>query len=1570
MVVRGASANNLRHINVALSPGLTAIAGVSGSGKSSLAFDVVLHEGRRRLFQALAPESDAARLPPAAVDSIEGLLPAIGVAQDTVIRNPHSSVATATGLHPFLRLLYARYAERRCPKCSALIRISSAEDRFAFALSLLKDHKRVDVCVPLAVGVRVVDRSALESVAAVFGLEHLEVDGERWSTGPLNPDRPHSVALHHSLRYAQSRSSVRELLRDADRLGSGNVRFQADRSTWHFARSPVCECGARFEVLAPADFRAWNPWVKYYMVASHDLVQLLTKSVRDVRGVLGEVRLPGRAARLRAEIDRRLGAIDAVGLGYLALDRPSPTLSRGEAQRLQISRVLTNRVDDLLHVLDEPSIGLDVPQTRELMRTLSHLRGPVVMVEHDRASVGAADRVIELGPGASHRGGRVVFEGTPAELWRAKTRTGKALSATARRPRERPRPIRGLVAVRHARANNLAGFDCSFPVQALTVITGPSGAGKSTLARDVVLASTKARSPVGCTRFEAQGLRGVLVDQLPIGRNPRSNPATFVGLADLIRSRFADATGQPASVFSFNRSEGWCPSCSGMGAIEVKLPHLPSEWTRCDRCDGKRFIAESLLPEIRGAHRRLNIADTLELTVDQAISEFANDLALLGPLQAMSQMGLGYLVLGQSSTTLSGGEAQRLKLSKYLSRAQPDSLVVLDEPTTGLHSDELSRIMTVLRELIARGSTVLAVEHHPGFILAADWIIRLGPGGGPRGGQLLYCGPARGARIRVPPTRPRATSRSAQPGQARIEVRGAVANNLRNVSVDLTKGKFVAIVGRSGSGKSSLLHDVIGAEARRRMLECLSSYERQALHEGPEAPVQQLRGLGPTIELSARPSVDRRVTVGEATGISAHIASLLAYGGTLQCQACGSVGPTAARACPACGEARGPFEPKHFSPRTYEAACLRCGGIGTTPVPQPERLIVSPSSPLCAGAMYSPGFFPTGYLCRRGSGGFGIMRALGKRYGFDAWKTPWQEMSQDSRDAFLFGQSEPMEVQFETRTRSRRRTVQWLGFFGIVAGWDVGGLYVGRETCSTCEGRRLRPEYLRVRLAGLDRHDWHSSEIARVHDELQRLNGDELAPLGLLSARDTALRSLGMLRRLGLGHLQPDRLCASLSAGEIQRTRLAALLAADLHGMTVLLDEPSRGLHPSEVATVAEVLAELRDAKNTVLVTDHDPEIVRRADEIVVLGPNAGTGGGRIVAHGALKSVSRDCPDLIKPLLSHHRVKSLPPRPPARWLTVLHPTEHNLTGEDVRIPLGVLVGICGVSGSGKSTLAVQTLGRALAPARITTSVAYSPIRPGAHDGITGAPTRAVVVDQTSTGVVSPSAYLDVGPVLRRLYSETDAAVEEGLGPTQLIAGCDRCGGKGVIQEDMGFLPSVVYPCEACDGTGYSIEARNLRLRGLSIPELEMKTIDDVATLWRDEDAVYGPLSRALGLGLGYLVLRQPGRALSGGELQRLKLARELGRSRAQDTLYIVDEPTVGLHALDVEPILRGFNRLVEGGSSIVVVEHNPQVLAQCDWLLEFGRGPRGNGVIAEGPPAFVASKQTATAPYLRRALGS
>ena len=1633
--IEGAREHNLADVDVTIGDGLTVVTGVSGSGKTSLVFDTIYHEARRRFLAIHHLGQGSERLAPADVRRIEGLGPAVAVGQNLLNRNPGSTLATASGLHPYLRLLYAHFGTRYCGVCDTPLTLRDS-DAIVERLQALAAAAPLALTVPLLRDAPGSHRTLLALLRESYGPERLVVDGGPPPHEPLDPGAPHSLALRlDDLPAGVSSPSAREALERARALGGDGLLAHTGSDQEWLSDVPICPgCGAWFHPLRATHFHracphcqgagcshcldtGLHPEAAAVRWQGLRLPELLHLSVLDAHDLFQRAELPQAADRLSAEIATRLAALDTVGLGYIALDRSAPTLSRGEAQRVRLAVTLTSPLEDMLHVLDEPTIGQHPADVARLMPAFRQLKGPVLFVEHDRAAAAQADQAIDIGPGAGATGGRVIYQGTPEGLWAADTPTGRHFSLRQRVSLPVARPATETFCRLHcADLRNLQGIDVAVPLGRLTVISGVSGAGKSTLVEDVLLPTLKSGAPVGCQSVEGPRLKPTLVDQNPIGRNPRSNPATYTKLADLVRDVFSRVTGLSPSHFSFNRPEGACPTCKGIGATEVKLRYLPSTWIPCADCEGQRFSEEVLAARVPFGELSLSIAQFYALSIAEARA------LLLGPgglegrdltagrrmLDALCDVGLGYLSLGQASPSLSGGEAQRVKLAKYLGRRSLEGqMLLLDEPSTGLHPQDIAGLLIVLDRLVRGGATIVIVEHNTDLIRAADWIIDLGPGAGPNGGELLYQGDPTGLlecprsltaqALREEETlQPQGASKGGWRRSESVSIRGARAHNLRGVDVDIPKRKLTVVTGVSGSGKSSLVSDVLESEARRRFLESLSMYERQSTHEGAEAPVDAVRGLGVALSVSSqRQRYNRRATVGTHTEIVLHLAVLLSQLGERACPDCGA--PLARVAvpgsqeplwrCPTCGHESPIGRPSHFSPQNYAAACPTCHGVGTLQEPHPEKLMIHPEKPICAGAMYSPGFFPGGYMCKAPHHGHAITKSVAQRYGFDLHTTPWNEVSPEGQQAFLFGDSEPLDVEI-TSSNGKVSERRWTypGFYGWVGDWDIGGTYTEALTCPDCGGSRLRKAFASVMLLGHNRHAlcrMPLAELALVMTRLASKRVDSAASgvegTAIALARDSLAlvqRRLAFLQRVGLGYLHLDRVAASLSAGEAQRVRLAGLLGSGLTALTLLIDEPTRGMHPGEVEALRNVLHDLRDEGHTVIVVEHDPTIMRAADHLIDMGPEAGARGGRIVAQGSPESV-RAADTITGRWLRGERRPSIPPKPhtPERWMTIRAPSENNLSGHDVRLPLGCLVGICGVSGSGKSTLIVDTLGRALAPKKHTTSVAQEPLAPGVHGGIEGAPQRAIVVDQTKVGINSPARHLGVEPRLLRLYAGSEDAQAMGWDENTLKRRCATCGGRGSLRLDMGFLPNVEMPCESCGGSGYPPETWEVRLRGQPLPALFALTLEEVLALFADEPSIAGPLQAACDVGLGYLVLRQPGYSLSGGEAQRLKIARELSKQSkraAKETLYILDEPTVGQHLEDVARLSDVLHQLVTVGHSVLVVEHHVQLLATCDWLVELGPGggPDGGRIIAQGTPRDVAAGQTPTARFLREVLAT
>ncbi|MFW9925070.1 MAG: ATP-binding cassette domain-containing protein, partial [Candidatus Thorarchaeota archaeon] len=862
------------------------VTGISGSGKSSLVYDTLYHEARRRFMDIFTPRNSQYRLPKANVNSITGISPAVAIDQNVLNRNPSSTLATSAGLHPFLRILYSNFGIRFCPDCHANLEQYS-EDAIIEIIKRKLQTDFVNVYAPLMKRGKGSHLTLLQLLQEQFDRESIVVDGKRWRGESLEPKKEHTIELFLAeLTKKATTKDIREIINQVYELGSLSINIRVNDELTSLTKTRMCtNCGYWFTELEPKYFHmlcencggkgcdlcnktGLHPEAAAVRWQGYRLPDLMKLSVDGIGEVFEKAFIPESAERLKKEITKRIEALQKVGLGYLSLNRSSPTLSRGEAQRVRLAIILTSELEDMLHILDEPTIGQHPKDVLQFLPAFRELAGPVIFVEHDRTAGAVADCAIDIGPGAGKDGGEVIFNGSTSDLWKQNTPTGRYFSyrEEVKIPELRSKPNEFLT-IRKANLRNLKNIDVRIPYRRLSVVTGVSGSGKTTLVKDVLVASLLSQEPRGCEKIEGREIKPVLVDQSPIGKNPRSNPATYTNLSDIIRDIFAEATNYSKSHFSFNRKEGQCEICEGIGAQEIKIPYIAPIWLPCAKCGGKRFKDEILETKVNFNGKELSIGDFFELSIKEATPLILESKYLSSKnresaesiLNALLDIGLGYLHLGQSSPTLSGGEAQRVKLAKFLGKKDlASNLLVIDEPSTGLHPQDISGLLVVFDRLVRAGATIILVEHNTDIIRAVDWVIDLGPGAGPKGGELIYSGSVKGLieceqsltgqalleeREQIPGKI--STKKVFKPTDV-ISINGARANNLKNINVKIPKGKITVVTGVSGSGKSSLVSNVLEQEARKRFLESLSMYERQSTNEGPEAPVDSITGLGVT----------------------------------------------------------------------------------------------------------------------------------------------------------------------------------------------------------------------------------------------------------------------------------------------------------------------------------------------------------------------------------------------------------------------------------------------------------------------------------------------------------------------------------------------------------------------------------------------------------------------------------------------------------------------------------------------------------------------------------------------------
>ena len=1395
---------------------------------------------------------------------------------------------------------------------------------------------------------------------------------------------------------------------------------------------------------------------------------------------------------LLAEIRARFRYLVDVGLGYLTLERQSRTLSGGEVQRINLTTALGTSLVNTLFVLDEPSIGLHPRDMQRIIGVMKRLRdagNSLVVVEHDPQIMLEADRILDLGPGAGEKGGEIVFCGTPAQLRASDSLTGQYLAgrksvaprtdsvAAAAVRTAQAAATSGVVAearsnrwleLRGASEHNLKNLDVRVPLKRLVCVTGVSGSGKSTLVEDVLYpALLKYRGRPTEAPGTFTGLLGaeliddvVMVDQNRIGRTTRSNPASYVGAFDAIRALYA---AEPAAqerkyssgTFSFNSGNGRCPACNGNGFEHVEMQFLSDVYLRCPDCNGCRYREEVLDIRREGPDgRRLSIADVLELTVTEARAFFADAPEVGARLAPLTDVGLDYLKLGQPVPTLSGGEAQRLKLAGHLADAgavvssttHRGKLFLFDEPTTGLHFEDVAKLLRAFRKLLVAGHSLLVIEHNLDVIRAADWIIDLGPEGGERGGEIVCAGTP--GEVRAEPRsftgRALASYEAALAGsataQARPEPLGArVANiaearpryghgrdagavvihkarehNLKGIDVEIPRDRFTVITGVSGSGKSTLAFDILFNEGQRRYLESLNAYARQFVQPASRPDVDAIFGIPPTVAIEQRTSRGgRKSTVATLTEIYHFLRLLYVKLGTQYCPECDvAIEPQSAASIAArlLRDYRGQritlLAPLVMARKGYYTdlarwaakkgfRTLRVDGqlLPTAPWPRLSRFrehtielpVVEVDVSVRNEASVRAG------LARALDFGKGLVHVLRRAHERVTVFSTRRACPSCGRS---FAELDPRLFSFNSRhgwCESCYGTgVEMPGFDEQQSGeelwWNEWYAHTP-EPCGACHGQRLNATALNVRFRERSIAALAADSVAQSAQFFARLR---LGPRERQIARDllAEIRArLQFLERVGLGYLQLDRAAPTLSGGEAQRIRLAAQLGSNLQGVCYVLDEPTIGLHPRDNAILLASLRELTGQRNTLVVVEHDEETIRHADHILDLGPAAGVRGGELVGAGTVKELTGNPRSttgrflrapLLHPARPHREVDAATPR-----LTLAHVGLHNIKGTDVQIPLGRLVVITGVSGSGKSTLARDVLyanlrrrlaGKAGAPGRRRRSGAAALIGCEALQGLEQVD-RVLEVDQTPIGKTPrscPATYIGFWDEIRRIYAGTTEARMRGYSASRFsfnTAGgrCEACEGQGVRTIEMSFLPDVKVLCDVCGGRRFNSETLAVRWREASIGDVLAMNVDDAAGFFAAHRRVQHALQLLQDVGLGYLTLGQPSPTLSGGEAQRIKLVAELAKvrdevlraQRARHTLYVLDEPTVGLHMADVEKLIQVLHRLVAAGNTAVVVEHNLDVMAEADWILDMGpeAGDAGGRIVAQGPPALIARRR-------------
>lgn len=1576
--IRGAREHNLAGIVLDVPLGKwIAVIGPSGSGKTSLVFDTIVREGERRFLGSMSTRARQffGKLGRSATDEIRGLPATIAVGEKATTPSSRSTVGTLTGTLDLLRLVFARAAEDpggealtrshfsfnhptgQCSKCKGIGLVDRVDPD-----KIVADPKksiRDGALVPtLKNGYTVYSQVTLEVMNQICRAHGFDVetpwqdltDEQRdvifHGTQALKvPFGKHSIESRMKWEGITARPREEGYYQGLVPVIAETLKRNRNENILRFVSSAPCEeCGGSRLARAGREAR----------FGAFTLPDLLALSAEELVAQLD--RLPDHEVwrSVRPGLEQRVVRLVRLGLGHLSLSRTSTSLSGGEAQRVRLAAQLGAGLSGVLFALDEPTLGLH-PESQTGMRAvldeLIENGNSLLVVEHDPDMVRHADHVVSLGPGAGVEGGRVVHVDWPGHA-ASGARQADPLG-TNPTPKLERRSGNGQLRLTGATLHNLQSADLELRLAAFNVVCGPSGAGKSSLLFGTLLPALtgerggpfKSLEWIGNSQGDTHA-----VDARPIGKTPRSTPATWCGLFDIVRKRFgatpeAKAAGFTASHFSFNNKRGRCETCEGLGVTRIGLHLFEDIELDCEACEGRRYDEEILQVGLRGK----NIAEVLSMSFREAVAYFAEDEEPRRLCEAMVQLGLGYLTLGQSSGTLSRGEAQRIKLGTLLgSKRKQASLILLDEPDRGLAPTDVAALLEALDALVEVGHTVVAISHHRHVWAAADHIVEV------RDGETNDAPALQWEALSV---RREERDGSANRKEA-IRFSKLATHNLRDLDVSLPRDRITAICGVSGSGKSSLAFDSIAAEAQHRFAESLPFQVRRFLRRLPKPSFETAEGLSPTLDLRQRTSHQSgndRSTVATQSECGPLLRLLYSRAGLRNGVPCA-------------------LSASHFSRERAVGACSECSGAGTSVRCDPERLVTAPGAPLIAASPKAEtalaGSRPGRFFTEFDGQHIATLRTALRAASLDESTLEtlaWRELDDRVRDIALHGTG-PAEYRVTWQMRSKVEgdgthefEGPWLGLCALVEQEarnrarskraDEWSAPLGDSPCPACDGSGLAEAALQTTLFGLTLPDLEELLLSQVADALRTgaLRAEEQQRSVLASLLPELEERLNELVQLGLGHLTLQRKASSLSRGELQRVRLASTLRAGLTSLTLVLDEPTTGLHERDVAGLLERLREFRDEGNTIVLVSHRPTVLAAADHVVQLGPGAGSEGGTIVSEGP--------PGALE--VANH-LESSPGQLGDERIRVRGARANNLDALDCELPARGFVCVTGVSGSGKTSLTFDVIGASLARGTAWQCAELS------------CPTEFAAIHDTRRDGKGRSALhaLELEKEFAALFAHSELPIR-AFQPGHAQGRCATCKGTGRENVSMDILADLQLACPACEGSGFRPEVLQVSWHGKNVAEWLSAEVRDLRKTLAavPEDArskEHSKLVKALEtleeLALGHIALGTPRRELSGGESARIDLTASLLHA-ASPAVYLFDEPSTGLHEADLAKLVNAFRRLASRGDLVLATEHRLSAIRASDWVLDLGPegGAKGGRLVASGAPETLTNGWTADA---------
>lgn len=1516
--ITNASANNLKNVSLKIPHHqLIVVTGVSGSGKSSLVMDVVAKEGQRRYFETLPTFNQLfiGKLSRPDVSSITGLPPVIIVDQFKSRKGSASTVGSLSGIQDYLRLLFARCGqtsrdialtrslfssntqEGMCQTCKGI----GLEEKIDLNKLIIHPNRSIRegaLAPTLPNGYIMYSQVTIDVLNTVCEAEGFNVDIP-WNKLTTEEQK---VILFGSekLKVPYGKHSIES------RLKWTGIKAKPREEGFYKGMMPIMNSILKrdrnanilkyvtAETCSACHGKKLNEDALSVTYQDQSIVALSEMTLIDLYDWLKNTATNTIANQILKPIFSKLELLIELGLSEIHLNDEFKNLSGSEIQRIRIVNQSQTGLSNVLYVFDEPTIGLSTNITQKVIQLFKRLvkQGNTVMViAHDMGTIASADWIMDIGPYAGAQGGEVVYNGPRKDFEKEATNslTHKALFEFKKRSHQQV-----------GKTEMSPGFQFT---QGLTVFTG----NHTSQIRQKVLGEITA----DYNRF-APGCKDVVViDQQPIGRTPRSNPATYLGISDQIRDLFAKLPESKSkkfnkSRFSFNVKGGRCENCQGAGKVQIGMHFLGDVDVVCDACNGARFNKETL--EVK--FENFNIAEVYDLTVEDALTVFKDVPKILKGLKALYDIGLGYMKLGQPSTLLSGGEAQRVKLANELQKNIQNSLIILDEPSIGLHEYDIRNLVQIFQKLVQQKNILCCIEHNESIINQANQVIEI--------------------NLVVPEGKPKPIKVS-ETNLNWIKLYGVSTNNLKGLDVDIPKEQLTVVTGVSGSGKSSLVFDTLHAEAQNRFQESISAYSKSLIKNSNQAELTGLEGLTPTVAITKkRTNPSKRSTVGTITGVYDYLRLLFS------------------RVSQVDGFS---YSAQNFSFNHQSGACPKCKGLGVQLVASPLKMIVAANQSIFDGAISTNKAVQ--YYSHADSQFMAVLKHMASLYSWDL-NQPWSELPLEVKNVVLYGiddQEYELEWEYKTKTRSGKQNIKasWLGLCNYITqeyqqkvnnkNTDSLEDMLHEIPCVSCHGARLKPELLEVTFMERNIHQWNDLSFEELLNEVEKVPQQETLKAIWLSVQPYIRQISKVAVQLGLGYLSNSRSNQTLSGGEFQRATLVGKSANVLAGVTYVLDEPSRGLDSQQTQALIDLFKSMVAKGNTVVVVAHDREVVQSSDYIIEIGPSAGSDGGELVYQGKLKDLPANCmtQSLLKKSLSIKRNKSAAGQP----FGVKGAFANNLKDINVTFQSHQVIAVTGVSGSGKSSLVKDVIYPSIKNQEAVNC--QEVFGNSLFSGVYYFDQKPMNWSRTQT----PVQYIGLLDKFQNLYTKTPLAKECRLKKADFTYNskggrCLSCGGLGAIKTSMDFMADVWQTCETCGGQRYQEKVLAVKWNNYSIGDLMDMSFDQVARLVEDKQMTLmcTTLNR---LGLGHIRLGQFGDGLSSGEAQRFRLAKLLLEMSHTNNLILLDEPSAGLHPSDVEQLQDLLSELIHQGNTILYIEHHPDMIAFANQVCRLGPGAGKKG---------------------------